>query len=242
LCGCVREKRCTRRRCADYDGDIAATEPSAPKVRDAERSRETLLDAAEALFSERGYDGVSLSEIAAAANLSRGTPNYFFGSKEHLYQSVVERVFADRQSATAQAIRPVVDWCERGGDIEGLRRALDAGMEGYIKFLLDRPAFARFITWEELAGGRRLHEADRNSTALTDAFSRVKAVARRRGLRSFHVEDAVLLFISLTFSPIANRNTFLASLGRDLSDPQVRKRHVKLAVGQLMHFLVAGSP
>jgi hypothetical protein len=56
------------------------------------------------------------------------------------------------------------------------------------------------------------------------------------------VEDAVLLFISLTFSPIANRNTFLVALGRDLSDPQVRRRHVKLAVGQMMHLLVAGSP
>lgn len=182
---------------------------------------------------------MSLSEIATAAGLSRGTPNYFFGSKEQLYRSVLERVFADRQAATADAIRPVVAWCERDGDVRGLRRALAAGMDGYMTFLLQRPSFGRFITWEELAGGRRLHEADRNSTALTDAFSRVRSVARQRGIGSFRVDDAVLLFISLTFAPLAHRHTFLVSLGRDLSQPQVRKRHLKLAVDQMMHLLGA---
>jgi AcrR family transcriptional regulator len=222
----------------DYDAAITTTPPST-KIRDAERSRETLLDAAEALFSERGYDGVSLSEIAAAAGLSRGTPNYFFGSKEQLYQSVLERVFADRQAATAEAIRPVVAWCEREGDAGGLRRALTAGMEGYMRFLLDRPAFGRFIGWEELAGGRRLKEVNQGSTALSDAFTQVRSVARQRGLASFPVEDAVLLFISLAFSPLTQQHTFLATLGRDLGDPAVRRRHIKMAVDQMMHLLGA---
>jgi AcrR family transcriptional regulator len=218
---------------------IAPVSEPQPKLRDAERSREMLLDAAEVLFSARGYDGVSLSEIAAEAGLSRGTPNYFFGSKDQLYQSVLERVFADRQAATAEAVGPVVTWCEKGGNAGGLKRALAAGMEGYMRFLLDRPAFVRFVTWEELAGGGRLRAATGNNTALQDAFTQVKSVARRRGLASFQVEDAVLLFISLTFLPMAQQHTFLASLERDLSDPRVRKRHIKLAVDQMMHLFGA---
>lgn len=211
-----------------------------PKLRDAERSREALLDAAETLFAARGYDGVSLSEIAAAAGLSRGTPNYFFGSKDQLYTSVIERAFADRQRVTAEAVAPVLAWCERDADGAALRRAIASGMEGYMQFLLDRPGFIRFVQWEELAGGERLQATPRNSTALSDAFTRVRAVARRRGLASFRVEDAVLLFVVLTFSPLANRNTLLVSLGRDLSDPQVRRRHVKLAADHMMHLLTGG--
>jgi AcrR family transcriptional regulator len=198
-----------------------------------------LLDAAEELFSARGYDGVSLSEIAAAAGLSRGTPNYFFGSKEQLYRSVLERVFADRQAATAAAIHPVVAWCERRGDVDGLRRALTAAMNGYVAFLRERPAFGRFIGWEELAGGDRLQEVNRGSTALSDAFSKVRSVARERGLRAFRVEDAVLVFVCLTFSPLTQRNTFLTTLGRDLDDAQVRRRHIKMAVDQMMYLLAA---
>src|SRR4051812_36564028 len=144
------------------------------KIRDADRSREAILDTAETLFSERGYDGVSLSQIGAAAQLSRATPSYFFGSKEELYLAVLERVSAARQEATARAVEPVVAWCESGGD---LRAALRQGMEDYMGFLLARPSFARFISWEELAGARRLRAARRHSTALEDAFAAVRAVA-----------------------------------------------------------------
>jgi hypothetical protein len=36
---------------------------------------------------------------------------------------------------------------------------------------------------------------------------------------------------------LTQRNTFLTTLGRDLRDPQVRKRHVKMVVDQMMHLL-----
>src|SRR5213079_1883879 len=82
-----------------------------PRIRDADRSRTTILGAAEALFAERGFEAVSLQEIGDAAGLSRGTPNYFFGSKQDLYVAVLERVFADREEATTRAFEPVLAWC-----------------------------------------------------------------------------------------------------------------------------------
>src|SRR5918911_4763660 len=84
----------------------------AEKVRDAERSREAILAAAERLFAERGYEATTLQEIGAAAGLSRGTPSYFFGSKEQLYMDVLRRAFAVRHQATQAAFQPVLDWCE----------------------------------------------------------------------------------------------------------------------------------
>jgi TetR/AcrR family transcriptional regulator len=69
------------------------------RTRDAERSREAILDAAERLFSDRGFEGVSLQEIASDAGLSRGAPSYFFGSKDSLYEAVLERVFRERDDA-----------------------------------------------------------------------------------------------------------------------------------------------
>lgn len=62
-----------------------------PRQRDAERSRAAILDAAEALFAEQGFDAVTLAQIGAVAGVSRGTPGYFFGTKEALYRLVVER-------------------------------------------------------------------------------------------------------------------------------------------------------
>src|SRR3954469_8032556 len=130
---------------------LVATMP----VRDAARSRETILAAAESLFSERAFEATSLSDVGAAAGLSRGTPRYFFGTKEQLYAAVLERVFAARQEATAAAFAPVHAWCDGDADTAALRSALRRATEGYMRFLLERPSFVRLLVWEELKAGER---------------------------------------------------------------------------------------
>ena len=216
----------------------AATVPERRR-RDAARSRAALLDVAERAFSAHGFDGVSLQDIGAAAGLSRGTPSYFFGSKEGLYAAVLERVFAGRDAATRTAFAPLVAWGEdRHGDDHGLRRALRRAVGEYLRFLLERPAFVRLIGWEDLAGGARLRDARPTaSSVMADAFAAVRRAGRRRGTAPFAVDDAVLLFVALTFSLRANHDTFLAGMGRDLAEPATQRRHVALVVDQLLHLV-----
>jgi AcrR family transcriptional regulator len=62
-------------------------------------ARERLLDAALPLFTEQGYAGVSIRELAAAADCNSSLVSYHFGGKEGLYEAVLEReysVLADR--------------------------------------------------------------------------------------------------------------------------------------------------
>ncbi len=202
-------------------------------TRDAERSRGAILDAAEELFGDRGFDGASLADIATAAGLSRGTPSYFFNSKEMLYAAVLDRLFAERDTETARAFAPLQRWIEDTA-AGSLRTALVDAASGYTAFLLERPAFARLIQREELSGGRRLESVRGRSTVMADTFSALRAVARRRGLREFAVEDAVLVFVSLTFSPLTQRSTFMASLKRDLAERRIRRRHVELVADQIL--------
>jgi hypothetical protein len=72
---------------------------------------------------------------------------------------------------------------------------------------------------------------------MTDALTAVRRAGRRRGTAPFAVDDAVLLFVALTFSLRAHHDTFLAAMGRDLADPTMRRRHVKLVVDQLAHLV-----
>ncbi len=215
-----------------------ATVTARAKLRDAGRSQAAILSAAERLFAERGFDGTSLGDIAAAAGLSRGTPSYFFASKERLYRAVLERVFAERQAATLEAFGALTAWAVQGRG--SLAAALKKAVEGYLAFLIERPQFVRLLQREDLGGGHRLRAATRESRAMRDAFEALRRVAPARGLRRFDVEDALMLFVSLTFSPLTQRATFLAALERDLENTNTRRRHVAFVVDQLLH-LVGGN-
>lgn len=63
---------------------------SAPEVR-AGGSRERILLAAERVFSERGYDGCTLKDIAARARVNQGMIHYFFRTKEAVFREAYMR-------------------------------------------------------------------------------------------------------------------------------------------------------
>lgn len=62
------------------------------RVRDAERSRAALLDAAQAEFAEKGFAGARVDAIAAGAGLNKQLISYYFGGKRGLYDAVAERL------------------------------------------------------------------------------------------------------------------------------------------------------
>ncbi|MFB8400329.1 TetR/AcrR family transcriptional regulator [Streptomyces sp. NPDC055912] len=80
------------------DPDPAA----APGLRERKkaRTRQALSDAAVALFLERGFDAVSVAEVAAAAEVSKPTLFRYFPAKEDL---VLHR-FADHEDESARVV------------------------------------------------------------------------------------------------------------------------------------------
>src|SRR5579862_4904187 len=138
--------------------------------RDAQASRRAILDAAEVLFSARGYDGASLGEIGRRAGVSAALPNYFFGGKESLYEAVLERLLAEREARLAPIAARAVAAVERDSE---LRPALEVLIDGYIDFLVERPALVRLMAREALDGARRLGPGPRHSAALAGGLARV---------------------------------------------------------------------
>ncbi len=69
----------------------------------AER-REQLIEIARGLFAERGYDGTSVEEIAAHADVSKPVVYEHFGGKEGLYAVVVDREVRELEDAIQTAL------------------------------------------------------------------------------------------------------------------------------------------
>jgi AcrR family transcriptional regulator len=94
---------------------------------------EQTLEAAHSLFAERGYAAVTMDEIAAAIGVTKPLLYNYFGNKERLYISCMERS-GDRLIAT---IAEAVSETANPGD------ALGAGVRAFFAFLdSDRSAWA----------------------------------------------------------------------------------------------------
>lgn len=71
-----------------------AERAGAARVTDSEEkvsTKDKILDAAEELFAERGYYGVSIREITRKAGVELALANYHFGPKEELFRHVIAR-------------------------------------------------------------------------------------------------------------------------------------------------------
>lgn len=75
---------------------------------DPRTTREKILDAAEALFADKGYNGASTRDIAAAASANLGMIPYYFGSKEKLLKEVIERRAVPELEERAAAVGRVL--------------------------------------------------------------------------------------------------------------------------------------
>jgi len=67
-------------------------------------TRERILDAAEVLFMEHGFDGTSMRMITVQAAVNLAAVNYHFGSKELLIQDVFRRRLTDLNKARLEAL------------------------------------------------------------------------------------------------------------------------------------------
>jgi len=69
---------------------IAPAQPIGPRKRDKELRRQALIDAATAVFAERGYDCATTREIAERANCAEGLIHRYFNGKRGLLLAILE--------------------------------------------------------------------------------------------------------------------------------------------------------
>nr|BFE33797.1 hypothetical protein GCM10010200_060480 [Actinomadura rugatobispora] len=72
--------------------------------------REQLLTIGRSLFAERGLDGTSVEEIAAAAGVSKPVVYEHFGGKEGLYAVVVDREFERLLALVTEALNSAIHY------------------------------------------------------------------------------------------------------------------------------------
>jgi AcrR family transcriptional regulator len=133
-----------------YPGQV--TEPAGLRARKKARTHDAIADAAISLFLAHGFDQVSVTDIAAAAEVSKPTLFRYFATKEDL---VLHR-FADHSGESARVVR---DREPGVPPVTALHRHFRAGLDRYepVTGLNDHPevvAFHRLVFGTPSLAGR----------------------------------------------------------------------------------------
>ncbi|MFK4788389.1 TetR/AcrR family transcriptional regulator [Microbacterium sp. ZW T5_56] len=146
-----------------------------------ERAREALLEAAIALFAERGVAGASIAEITRRAGVAQGLVSYHFGGKDQLISAVIDRWFetviglSQVEGTPDEALAAVID-----GAL--LATAFAVPLQRAVLAMQLQPTTQRLFAESE----------ERHAAGAAAAEDAVRAVFRARGAADPSLEEVML--------------------------------------------------
>jgi AcrR family transcriptional regulator len=214
----------------------ATTDPSDGRPAPAS-TRERILDAAESLFADRGFEGAAMRDIAAGAKLNPASLYNHFSSKQALFEAVLERGL--RPLFAVLDTLELVDWSPE---------SLDVATDTFIAQLARQPRLPALLEQEALSGGRHLTRLTRKwlrplfDRALA-TFEETRAGGKTGALAQW--EDDELPILLMTFHHVILGNFALAPMLREVLDedplsPDAMERQRRFA-RKVVRLLILGK-
>jgi AcrR family transcriptional regulator len=107
--------------------------------------RQQIMDTALGLFAEKGFEGASIRDIAEKAAVNVAMVNYYFGTKEKLFEQIVEY--------KSLATRGILDEILKNDSLTPIQK-IEAVIDSYIEKLFTHRMFHRLIQQELILNQR----------------------------------------------------------------------------------------
>ena len=171
-------------------------------------TKDKILDAAEELFAERGYYGVSIRDITRHAGVELALANYHFGPKEELFRHVIARRAVDNSSRQMASLhRAIAAASGRPPSVEALVRAFCEPM--FERTMRGGPGWKHYLQLlSHTANTRQSHgflapmneRYDPVVAAYTDAFKQALPAASPRNVHYsvFFLQGAIVYALAET--------------------------------------------
>jgi TetR/AcrR family transcriptional regulator len=193
-------------------GEPAKTVPS-----EAGSTATRILDAAEALFAQRGFAGVSVREIAGQVGLNQASIYNHFPSKQALYEAVLERGLQPVRALLAEGEHGLLS-----------RDSQDRLLEALVEHLWRTPHLPKLIQREVLDGGEYLERLIDHWLKPIFVQGRL-AMEATPGLLDWPDEDRPLLILGLyhlLFGYFTSVALYERVVGTDPLSPEMRRKHL----------------
>ncbi|HTS45468.1 MAG TPA: TetR family transcriptional regulator [Puia sp.] len=107
--------------------------------------RDHIIEKAIELFASKGFEGTSIRDLAAAADVNVAMINYYFGSKEKLFEVLVEK--------KAAYTRGIMDEIANDKTLSSIQK-IERIIESYVERLFTNRKFHRVINQELITNQR----------------------------------------------------------------------------------------
>lgn len=201
--------------------------------RNAERSRQEILAAAEQQFGEKGFYGARIDAIAQQSGLNKNMLYIYYGSKEELYRQVLLNMYSRMEEVERHLLKSSLEGAELIAELIG----------AYYDFLEQNPSFVNILMSENLMQGQFLkqlpHECIARKT-LSDLAARIRKGCDEGVFRAdIDEKQTVLTMITICFCNFSNRFTLSQLTGCDLNDPAVQETRKKQTIDIMLSYLRA---
>lgn len=159
-------------------------------------TRSKILDTADDLFADRGFDAVSARDVAEAAGVAKAAVFYHFGGMDELYEAVLARYFEAHRKALFGVL-------EQPGTVdERVHRLIDA----YLDFMAENTRYARMVQRQVAGGGGHLEPVRANMAVMLHgieaALGDVTPKAGPLAARQFFVTLSGAVINTFTYAPV----------------------------------------
>jgi AcrR family transcriptional regulator len=182
------------------------------RVNDPIGTRRNIIEVATKEFSDKGFSGARVDEIAARTKTSKRMIYYYFGSKEGVYIAVLEAAY--------HRIRTIEANLDLG--LQEPEKALRTLVTFTFDYQNTHPEFVRLVMNENILGGAfvaRSKGIQRVNLPIIDALRDLLSRGQREGVfrREIDPVDLHMTISALCFFNVANRATFSTIFGRDMA-------------------------
>lgn len=205
---------------------------AAPRTRAPEQTRRAILDAAIAEFSEKGFAGGRVDDIAARTATTKRMIYYYFGGKEQLYAAALEEMYGGIRDAERQLDLDALPAAE------AMRRMVETTFDHHAA----HPEFVRMVSVENILDARHVRESPSIRARNAAVIGNLERLLRRgeaEGVFRPGVDplDLHLLISSFCFYRVSNRHTLGAIYGVDLRDPRCVAAHRRMITESVLRFV-----
>ena len=121
------------------------------RTHDAEGAREAILNAAEKVFAEHGFDGARIDVIAKESGYNKSLIFQYFDDKLSLYAAVIRRADDQTRDVQNQALAEFRRMTAPLNFTE-IRKLLREYVGWYFDYLIEHPNITRIYNWEMAEG------------------------------------------------------------------------------------------